>query len=80
VLIVIDLSEERAFLADPDDFGRFSVALEGRGGQAGVVHRAGLGRLEDEGLSGMCAYAAGRGWVEADGGVLAHVERRDESG
>jgi hypothetical protein len=28
----------------------------------------------------MCAYAAGKGWVEADGGVLAHIERRDEQG
>jgi hypothetical protein len=28
----------------------------------------------DEGFSGMCAYAAGKGWVEPDGGVLAHIE------
>jgi hypothetical protein len=34
----------------------------------------------DEGFSGMCAYAAGKGWVEPDGGVLAHIERRDEAG
>ena len=34
----------------------------------------------DEAFSGMCAYAAGKGWVEADGGVLAHIERRDEPG
>jgi hypothetical protein len=34
----------------------------------------------DEGFAGMCAYAAGKGWVEADGGVLAHIERRDEPG
>ena len=32
----------------------------------------------DEGFAGMCAYAAGKGWVEADGGILAHIERRDE--
>jgi hypothetical protein len=34
----------------------------------------------DEGFAGMCAYAAGKGWVEPDGGVLAHIERRDEAG
>ena len=28
----------------------------------------------DEGLAGMCVYAAGKGWVEPDGGVLAHIE------
>ena len=28
----------------------------------------------DEGFAGMCAYAAGKGWVEADGGVLAHID------
>ena len=33
----------------------------------------------DEGFSGMCAYAAGKGWVEGDG-VVAHIERRDETG
>ena len=105
VLIVIDLSEQRVLLQDPDDFSRFSVALEGEGDLAQVVHQSGLGRLQedgahvavdpvalralagpaateqwDEGFSGMCAYAAGKGWVEADGGVLAHIERRDETG
>jgi hypothetical protein len=34
----------------------------------------------DQGFAGMCAYAAGKGWVEPDGGVLAHIERRDEAG
>ena len=29
----------------------------------------------DEGLAGMVAYAAGKGWVDADGGVVAHIER-----
>jgi hypothetical protein len=29
----------------------------------------------DEGFAGMCAYAAGKGWVEPDGGVLAHISR-----
>ena len=28
----------------------------------------------DEGFAGMCAYAAVKGWVEPDGGVLAHIE------
>ena len=27
-----------------------------------------------QGFAGMCAYAAGKGWVEDDGGVLAHIE------
>jgi hypothetical protein len=31
----------------------------------------------DQGFAGMCAYAAGKGWVEPDGGVLAHIERAD---
>ena len=34
----------------------------------------------DEGFAGMCAYAAGKGWVESDGGVLAHIERVPEAG
>ncbi len=34
----------------------------------------------DEGFAGMCAYAAGKGWVEADGGVLAHIEPVQEAG
>ena len=34
----------------------------------------------DDGFAGMCAYAAGRGWVEADGGVVAHIDRRDPPG
>jgi hypothetical protein len=106
VLIVIDLSESRVHLHDPDDFGRFSVAVEGSGDRndlAGVVDQSGLGRLKedgqhivvdpvalralagaaatdewDEGLAGMCAYAAGKGWVEDDG-VFAHIEPRDET-
>ena len=28
----------------------------------------------DDGFAGMCAYAAAKGWVEPDGGVLAHIE------
>ena len=105
MLIVIDLSEQRVLLQEPDDFSSFSVALEGEGDLAQVLHQSGLGRLTedgghvavdpvalralarpaaterwDEGFSGMCAYAAGKGWVEADRGVLAHIERRDEAG
>jgi hypothetical protein len=34
----------------------------------------------DEGFAGMCAYAAGKGWVEADGGVIAHIEGVQEAG
>jgi hypothetical protein len=34
----------------------------------------------DEGFAGMCAYAAGKGWVEPDGGVLAHIEPGREAG
>jgi hypothetical protein len=105
VFIVIDLSEARVHLRDPDDFTRFSVAVEGDGDLVRVVEDSGLGRLRpdgehvvvdpvalrslagpaagdqwDEGFAGMCAYAAGKGWVEADGGVVAHIERRDETG
>ena len=29
----------------------------------------------DKGFAGMCAYAAGKGWVEPDGGIVAHVSR-----
>jgi len=99
VLIVIDLSRATASLRRPDEFTRFSVALEGEGDLARVVQRSGLGRLHDdgehvvvdpaalrslagpaaderwdEGFAAMCAYAAGKGWVEPDGGVLAHIE------
>ena len=39
VLIVIDLSEARVYLREPDDFTRFSVAVEGDGDLARVVRR-----------------------------------------
>ena len=105
MLIVIDLSEATAALRQPDEFTRFSVALEGEGDLPEVVQRSGLGRLHDdgehvvvdpvalralagpaadqhwdEGFAGMCAYAAGKGWVEPDGGVLAHIEAGPEAG
>jgi hypothetical protein len=105
VQIVIDLSEARVHLGDPDDFGRFSVVVEGEGDLEGVVDLSGIGRLRpdgehvvvdlvalralagpaatdewDEGLAGMVAYAAGKGWMDSDGGVVAHIERRDEAG
>jgi hypothetical protein len=28
----------------------------------------------EEGFAGMCAYAAAKGWVDAGGGLLAHIE------
>ena len=34
----------------------------------------------DEGFAGMVAYAAGKGWVEADGGVVAHIEHTRRGG
>ncbi len=34
----------------------------------------------EEGFAGMSAYAAGKGWVEPDGGILAHIERDSEAG
>ena len=34
----------------------------------------------DEGFAGMSAYAAGKGWMEPDGGVLAHIEPRGQAG
>ena len=103
--IVIDLSEARVHLSDPDDFRRFSVTVEGEGDLEGVVDQSGIGRLQpdgahvvidlvalralagphatdewDERLAGMVVYAAGKGWVDADGGVVAHIEPRDEAG
>jgi hypothetical protein len=27
-----------------------------------------------EGFAAMCAYAAEKGWMEADGGIVAHIE------
>ena len=104
MLIVIDLSEEQVLLTQPDDFRRFSVEVEGAGPSTleDVVHRAGLGRLRedgehlvvdpialralagpaateqwDEGFAAMCTYAAEKGWVEADGGIVAHIESHD---
>ena len=50
-----------------------------------AVDPAGLRRLAgaavtpdwEAGFKGMCAYAAGKGWVGADGAILAHIERPD---
>jgi hypothetical protein len=104
VVIVIDLAEQRVYLRDPDDFGRFSVVVAGGGAAAlaDVVHQSGLGRVRDDGehvvvdpialralagtnatpawddgLAAMCAYAATKGWVEDDGGIVAHIEEHD---
>jgi hypothetical protein len=104
VLIVIDLSGSTVRLLEPDDFTRFSVALEGEGDLAQVLDQVALGRVAadgehvvvdpgalrmladprgderwEKGFAGMCAYAAGKGWVEPDGGVLAHIERGPET-
>jgi hypothetical protein len=38
------------------------------------------GERWDEDFAGMCAYAAGKGWVEPDGGILAHIEPGQEAG
>jgi hypothetical protein len=107
VLIVIDLSEERVHLNEPDDFGRLSVAVHGGGATSlgELVHRSGLGRVRDDGshvvvdpialrslagtaatpqwedgLAAMCRYAASKGWVEDDGGIVAHIESGDDKG
>jgi hypothetical protein len=34
----------------------------------------------EEGFAGMCEYAAGMSWIEPEGGIIAHVERRDAAG
>ncbi len=31
----------------------------------------------DERFAGMCAYAAGKGWVEDDGGIVAHIDNSE---
>jgi hypothetical protein len=105
VRIVIDLSVADVVLRQPDEFTRFSVALEGEGDLAEALRESGLGRTApdgehvvvdpaalralagpaaderwEEGFAGMCAYAAGKGWVEPDGGILAHIERGREAG
>ncbi|HEY3841991.1 MAG TPA: hypothetical protein VGL48_01960 [Acidimicrobiales bacterium] len=105
VIVVMDLTEERVILAEPDDFGRFSIAVEGDGGPealASLVGETNLGRVVpdgtqvavdpialkslagpsatpawEDGFEKMRAYAAGKGWVEADGAILAHIEWRD---
>jgi hypothetical protein len=108
VIVVVDLTEWSVTLTEPDEFGRFSVAVVGEGtpeALAAVVHESGLGRVHpdgahlvvdpvalralagpaatfawDERFEAMRAYAAGKGWVEADGGILAHIEERDGEG
>jgi hypothetical protein len=34
----------------------------------------------EDGFAGMCAYAAGKGWVEPDGGIQAHIEGTQKEG
>jgi hypothetical protein len=52
VIIIVDLTEERVILAEPDDFSRFSVAIEGEGpvaAAAEIVASSGLGRIQPDG-------------------------------
>jgi hypothetical protein len=85
VLIVIDLSESRVHLRDPDDFTRFSVAVEGAGDQgdlARMVGQSGLGRLKDDGrhvvvdpvaLRALAGTAATAEWDEGFAGMQAYA-------
>jgi len=100
---VVDLTTGTLVLAEPEEFGRFSVEVVGPGGAdtlSTVLDASGLGRLHavgeqvvvdpmelramaagvtrdvaawDEGFGAMCAYAAEKGWMEPDGGILAHI-------
>ena len=64
--------------------GRLQGRRRARGRRPGGA--AGAGRDRPRPTSGTraspaCAtYAAGKGWVEPDGGIVAHVETRDEAG
>jgi hypothetical protein len=51
--------------------------LRGLAATAASAQGRGLADAWDEGFAGMLAYAAGRGWIEGDGTVRAHVEWRD---
>jgi hypothetical protein len=85
VQIVIDLSESRVHLRDPDDFRRFSVAVEGagdRGDLARVVDQSGLGRLTEDGqhvvvdpgaLRALAGEAATDAWDEGFAGMQAYA-------
>jgi hypothetical protein len=72
----------------PDDLARLVILsglgrVQPGGGQV-AVDPAALCSLAgpavtdawEEGLAAMCAYAAGKGWIEADGAILGHVEWR----
>ena len=84
MLIVIDLAASTVSLRGPDEFTSFSVALEGDGDLARVVHQSGLGRLAADGehvvvdpgaVRALAGPAAGEGWDEGfDGDV--RVRRR----
>ena len=71
VQIVIDLSEARVHLVEPDDFRRFSVAVEGEGDLEGVVEQSGIGRLRPDGEHVVVDLAALRALAgpAATGGV-----------
>lgn len=85
MLIVVDLSESRVHLHDPDDFGRFSVAVEGGGDRSDldrVVDQSGLGRLKEDGqhvvvdpvaLRALAGAAATDEWDEGFAGMCAYA-------
>jgi hypothetical protein len=82
VLIVIDLSGATVALREPDEFTRFSVALEGKGDLAQVVQESGLGRLAPDGehvvvdpvaLRALAGPAAGKAWDEGFAGMCAYA-------
>lgn len=80
--VVVDGEGDLEALVDQSGIGRIRpdgehvvvdpVALRALAGPAADEEWA-------EGLAGMIAYAAGRGWVEDDGGVVAHIQHRDET-
>jgi len=51
--------------------------LRGLAAEAAASEGSCLDADWDEGFDGMLAYAAGRGWIDDDGAVRAHVEWRD---
>jgi hypothetical protein len=82
VLVLIDLSAAGVSLRDPDDFTRFSVALEGKGDVDAVVRATGLGRLADDGehvvvdpaaLRALAGPAADGAWEEGFAGMCAYA-------
>jgi hypothetical protein len=79
---VVGEGSEEALAAAVDRSGLGRLTADGT---HVAVEPAGLRRLAgaavtpawEAGFEGMCAYAAGKGWVEADGAIRAHIERPD---